>query len=194
MHSRRLSSIPPRDSASESRAKLHELASEIERIQQVGDSSRMAELLTELAVHNVVVADLTAARRATIDALRLTDLVEDALVRGRLAIRLGEVCLEVFEAHAAERCFNTAIAIFDADVRDPRAVDAAARARVGLARALAARSDPSARVVLEDAGTAFEDLGNQEAVRVIDMDLRELAAEIEESPASFQMLPRPKQT
>lgn len=62
----------------------------------------------------------------------------------------------------------------------------AARARLALGRALLAASDPAGREILEDAGTCFEELGDEAAVMAVDLALRDAAEEIEESPGSFQ--------
>ena len=211
MHLRRLSSIPAPESAPVSRARLAELSSEIVEIQRAmpstirGSRSRshedegvpstmptsgwsgMARVLVETAVHHVVVRELDAAHRAAHDALLLVDLVEsesesesESDTFGELSLVLGEVLLEVFEAERARQRFEAAIAVFErrGDVRG------VARGRVGLARAMAAVRDPVACAVLEDAGTVFEDLGEEELVRAIDLELREVSAEL--GPASFR--------
>lgn len=64
-----------------------------------------------------------------------------------------------------------------------------ARASVDLGEALLALEDPTCRALLEDAGTLFEDLGDQEAVRRVDTLLRAAEASIEESPRSFVARP-----
>ncbi|MBX3258509.1 MAG: hypothetical protein KIS78_35370 [Labilithrix sp.] len=203
MRPRRLSSIPAPESAPASRARLHQLSSEIVEIQRAfpsrppeeddevgvpstmpsGGWSRMAGVLVEIAVHHVVVRDLEAARRTANDALVLLDMmVEEPVQQAELSLSLGEVLLEVHESHRARERFEAAVAVFD----QRRDRGAAARARVGLARAMASLGDPVARAVLEDAGTAFEDLGDDEAVRAIDVELREVTASFDESPSSFQ--------
>jgi hypothetical protein len=63
---------------------------------------------------------------------------------------------------------------------------AAATALRALGDRLFERRDPVARAVLEDAGSLFEELGDEKAVLEIDQALRVLADEIEESPRSFQ--------
>jgi hypothetical protein len=63
---------------------------------------------------------------------------------------------------------------------------AAAMALRALGDRLFERRDPAARAVLEDAGSLFEELGDEKAVLEIDQALRALADEIEESPRSFQ--------
>ena len=191
-----------------SRARLAELSSEIVEIQRAmpsrirgsrsrshedegvpstmptGGWSGMARVLVETAVHHVVVRELDAAHRAAHDALLLVDLVDESEsesdTSGELSLVLGEVLLEVFEVERARERFEAAIAVFErrGDVRG------VARGRVGLARAMAAVRDPVACAVLEDAGTVFEDLGEEELVRAIDLELREVSAEL--APASFR--------
>jgi hypothetical protein len=204
MKPRRLSSIPAPDSAPESRARLHDLSSEIAEIRRAlphstpagfteddelipstmptGGWARLAGVLTEMAVHHVVVQEIDAARRAANDALLLIDMIEEDVARAELSITLGEVLVSVHEAHRARERFETAIAVFDAR----KLLASAARARVGLARSMTMLHDPVARALYEDAGTVFEDLGDEDAVRMIDIELREIEAELEESPTSFQ--------
>jgi hypothetical protein len=62
----------------------------------------------------------------------------------------------------------------------------AARARFALGRALLAASDPAGREILEDAGTCFEELGDEDAMLAVDRALRDAADVFEESPQSFQ--------
>jgi len=207
MHSRRLSSIPAPESAPVSRERLAQLSSEIVEIQRAlpstapsrdedavpstmptGGWSRMARVLVEMAVHHVVVRELDAAHRAARDALLLVDLIDDAEAHAELSLVLGEVLLEVFEAERARERFEAALVVYERhhDVRS------AARARLGLARAMAALRDPVACAVLEDAGTVFEDLGEEDIVLAIDQELREVSADL--SPASFRVpsLRRPR--
>jgi hypothetical protein len=70
----------------------------------------------------------------------------------------------------------------------PRMSDDLARAHALEARghALWAAGDPACREAFEDAGTLFEELGDEAAVRAIDVLLREVANLVEESPRSFQ--------
>ncbi len=206
MMKRPLSSIPAPESAPASRARLHDLSSEIVEIRRAMPSSsvavasdalddeivpstmptggwaRMAGVLTEMALHHVVVGERDAARRAAVDALLLIDMIEEEVARAELCLTLGEVLLEIHEAHRARERFEAAIATFD----ERKLLASAAQARVGLARALTMLKDPVARAILEDAGTAFEELGNDAAARAIDVELREVEAELEESPRSFQ--------
>lgn len=65
-----------------------------------------------------------------------------------------------------------------------------AEARFAIGRALLLLAEPSARVMLEDAGTLFEELDDEEAVMRVDAALREAEAMIEESPRSFQSAQR----
>ena len=62
----------------------------------------------------------------------------------------------------------------------------AAHARLALGRALLAASDPAGREILEDAGTCFEELGDEESMMAVDLALRDAADVFEESPRSFQ--------
>lgn len=84
---------------------------------------------------------------------------------------------------AARRAADEALGMFG------RAHDAAiiARASLDLGEALVALGDPTCRELLEDAGTLFEDMGDEEAVLRIDRLLRTAQATIDESPSSFQM-------
>lgn len=103
----------------------------------------------------------------------------------RAALTTGEALLMLHEAHRAKGCFAIATRFFDTERDLPRA----ARARVGLAKALLALHDPSARPVLEDAGEIFEDIGDDQAVLAIDFALRQAQADFEESPRSFHARP-----
>jgi hypothetical protein len=142
----------------------------------------MARMFVELAVHQVVVRDIDAARRSAEEALVLLGLVEDRQVRANLSLTLGEVLLELHDAHRARARFETAIAIFD----ELDMTSAAARGRIGLSRALTMLGDPFARTILEDAGTVFEDLGDHETVREIDSELRALSADFADAPMSIK--------
>lgn len=61
----------------------------------------------------------------------------------------------------------------------------AARARLALGHALLAAGEPAAREILEDAGTCFEELGDEASMLEVDVALRDAASTIEESPRSF---------
>ena len=97
------------------------------------------------------------------------------------AFGLAGSLLAAGEAHRAKAQLELAVALFDASGRAREG----AKARRALAHALRRLGDPSARAVLEDAGTMFEGLGDEDAVVAIDRELRELEAEVEESPRSF---------
>lgn len=62
---------------------------------------------------------------------------------------------------------------------------ASARARLALGQALLAAGEPAAREILEDAGTCFEELGDEASMIEVDAALRDAAESIEESPRSF---------
>ena len=203
MRPRRLSSIPAPESAPLSRARLAELSTKMSEIERAmpsvspptsdpdeeavpstmptGGWSKMARVLVEMAVHQVVVGELEEARRSANDALLLVDLVDEPRTHAELSLALGDVLVEVSEAARAQVRFEAAIAIFERqhDVRG------AARARLSLARAMAALRDPTACAILEDAGTVFEDLGEEDVVSAIDLELREVSAEL--APVSFRV-------
>jgi len=86
---------------------------------------------------------------------------------------------------AARRAADEALAIFG-DAHDRGTI---ARASLDLGAALIALGDPTCRELLEDAGTLFEDIGDEDAVLRVDAMLRTAQATIEESPRSFQMRP-----
>lgn len=89
--------------------------------------------------------------------------------------RLGEL-------DAARRAADEALSAFG-DATDAQAI---AQASVDLGEALVILEDPTCREILEDAGTLFEDLGDDDGVRRVDLLLRRAEATIEESPRSFQ--------
>ena len=94
----------------------------------------------------------------------------------------------VGELDDARRVVNDATRLLDAVIEDAKTDrGAAARARFALGRALLALQDPTGRQLVEDAGTCFEELGDQPSVHAVDTALR--TAEIEESPRSFQSRP-----
>lgn len=90
--------------------------------------------------------------------------------------RLGEL-------DAARRAADEALSMFG-HAHDAPTI---ARASLDLGEALVALGDPTCRELLEDAGTLFEDMGDEEAVLRVDRLLRTAQATIEESPRSFQM-------
>ncbi len=86
---------------------------------------------------------------------------------------------------AARRAADEALAMFG-EAYDPPTI---ARASLDLGEALVLLGDPTCRELLEDAGTLFEDMGDEEAVLRVDRLLRTAEATIEESPRSFQTRP-----
>lgn len=84
---------------------------------------------------------------------------------------------------SGERLTDLARAIMTYDATGDRL--SSARARLALGQALLAAGEPSAREVLEDAGTCFEDLGDDPSMHEVDLALRDAAHLIEESPRSF---------
>jgi hypothetical protein len=130
------------------------------------------------------------ARRACDDAMLMIEQLADSrrasdrALAASAAMSTGEALLLLHEAHRARDCFEIAMRFFDEAGND---LARAAKARVGLAKALLALHDPSARTVLEDAGELFEDLGDEKSVLAIDFALRQAEAEFEESPRSFHV-------
>lgn len=86
------------------------------------------------------------------------------------------------ELDAARRAADEALSAF----RDATDAGAIAQASVDLGEALVVLGDPTCRELLEDAGTLFEDLGDDDGIRRVDTLLRTAQATIEESPRSFQ--------
>jgi hypothetical protein len=150
-------------------------------------SSVTCELLAAMALEHVMNDEPSLARRAAEDALLMIESLassprpSDRVTGAEAGLKAGEAFLLLHEAHRAKGCFDIAIRSFDAE----RDLPHAAQARVGLAKALLALRDPSARAVLEDAGEIFEDLGDEEAVFAIDFVLRQAQADFDESPRSF---------
>jgi hypothetical protein len=85
------------------------------------------------------------------------------------------------ELDAARRAADEALSAFG-DATDAGAI---ARASLDLGEALVLLGDPTCREILEDAGTLFEDLGDDEGIGRVDALLRTAQATIEESPRSF---------
>lgn len=85
------------------------------------------------------------------------------------------------ELDAARRASDEAMSAF-ADATDATAI---AQASLDLGEALVILGDPTCRELLEDAGTLFEDLGDEDGVRRVDALLRAAQSTIEESPRSF---------
>jgi hypothetical protein len=150
-------------------------------------SPSAVNVLAELALEQIAAGQHDAARRVTEDALGLlrTAKGRDRIAAARASLRVGDALLGLHEAHRAKEAFEEAAASFDDSEPTPESLSSSAQARLGLARALAMLGDPAARAVLEDAGTIFEELGDEAAVRAIDRELRELQATFEESPRSF---------
>lgn len=150
-------------------------------------SPSAVHVLAELALEQIAAGRHEAARRVTEDALGLlrTAAGRDRIAAARASLLVGDALLGLHEAHRAKAAFEEAAASFDESEPTPESLSSAAQARLGLARALVMLGDPSARAVLEDAGTIFEELGDDAAVRAIDRELREIQAAFEESPRSF---------
>ena len=150
-------------------------------------SPTTCELLATMALDHAIDGDQLLARRAAEDSMLMIESLAsgarraDRVTAARAALTTGEALLLLHEAHRAKDCFEIARRFFDVERDLPRA----AQARVGLAKALLALHDPSARAVLEDAGEIFEDIGNDEAVLAIDFALRQAQVDFEESPRSF---------
>jgi hypothetical protein len=207
---KRLSSIPAPESAPRSKERLKDLRSEITDLKRIlpadkapgfalddaiprtmpsGGWHRLANALVEMSVHHVVLSQWSEARSTAMDALLLLDMLEENRAWADLSFTLGEVLLTLSEAHRARERFEDAATFFD----DKGDLESSAKSKVGLARAMTMLRDPVGRAVLEDAGTLFEEAGNEEAAKLIDVELRELTAVLEESPTSFQAItPRRK--
>lgn len=98
------------------------------------------------------------------------------------ALAEGEALLATDALEQAGERFQAAARAFD------ELGDAAggARASLGLGRVLLGLEDPACREVLEDAGTLFEDLGDEAGVRQVEQLLRAAESSFEqESPRSF---------
>ncbi|MDB4944259.1 MAG: hypothetical protein JWP97_3793 [Labilithrix sp.] len=95
------------------------------------------------------------------------------------------------EMDDARRITTDAMRLWDGVMADARSDGRiAALARFALGRALLAQHDPEGRRLLEDAGTCFEEIGDEAAVLAIDAALRQAAEVIEECPRSFASVPR----
>jgi hypothetical protein len=145
------------------------------------------EALSQNAFELASAGEADRARRAAGDALAIASALRHgvaATMRANVARAMlvnGAASLLLSEMHRAAESFELAKAFYDVllDLRG------AARARFGLARALRELHDPRARAVFEDAGEIFEALDDRTTVREIDRLLREMQAEIDESPRSF---------
>jgi len=165
-------------------AEVHDLA-----VPSMPFPTTTCESLSRMALDHAQAGEQSLARRAAEDSgLMIEALAEgrresDRATAAKAALMTGEAFLLIHEAHRARDCFEIAANHFD------RAEDSrrnAAEARVGLAKALMALRDPSARAILEDAGELFEELGDHRRAREIDVALRQAQAEYEcESPRSF---------
>lgn len=142
-----------------------------------------ARLLATMAVEHVADQEMDHARRATEDALLVVDDVKDTRTLGEVSLLLGEALVSLHEAHRAMERLEVAVDCFD----EIGAKAEGAKARFILAKAMLLLRDPAARAVLEDAGTLFEEIGDEEAVLAIDRALREAEADFatDESPRSF---------
>ena len=143
-----------------------------------GGWERMVLVLSETALQHVARRELDDARRAATDALLLLESVHDPRALADASLRLVEVLLELSEAHRAHERFVTASNAFGA-LGDTLS---AARAVVGLARALVHLGDPTAQAAFEDAGTLYEEIGDEDAVLAIAAELREATLMFAESP------------
>ena len=145
------------------------------------------ELLATMALDHAMDGEQLLARRAAEDSMLMIESLaksarsSDRATAARAALTTGEALLLLHEVHRAKDCFEIATRSFDVE----RDLPNAAQARVGLAKALLALHDPSARAVLEDAGEIFEDIGDAQAVLAIDFALRQAQVDFEESPRSF---------
>lgn len=88
-----------------------------------------------------------------------------------------------FPPAASGELTDLAKAVVAHDARGDRVASAVARLELGMA--LMGAFDVAAREVLEDAGTRFEELGDDDGMLAVDAALREAAEWIEESPRSF---------
>lgn len=141
-----------------------------------------ARLFAELAQEHVTLGEMGDARAAAEDALLILDTITDPQSLAEVSLVLGETLLALHEAHRAKERFVASMPAFDLHGDATRA----ARARLGVARAMRMLGDPAARPMFEDAGTLFEELGDEATVLAIESELRALEADFEETPRSFQ--------
>jgi hypothetical protein len=144
---------------------------------------RAARTLAEAARDHFAAGEMTDARRAAEDALLVIDTIGNARDVGEVSLVLGDVLLGLYEGHRARERFAAAVVAFD----EKNDLASAARARLGLARAMLMLRDPAARTVLEDAGTIFEELGDEPQVLAVDRALREADADLEGCPTSLHV-------
>lgn len=145
------------------------------------------DLLAKMAHTHATAGEQALARRACEDAMLMIEQLiasrssRDHELAANAAEAVGEAFMLLHEAHRAKECFEITAHHFD-DMGD---VARAAKARVGLAKALLALHDPTGRAVLEDAGEMFEELGDERNAIAIDLALRQADADFEASPRSF---------
>lgn len=111
--------------------------------------------------------------------LRVGESGSDRVLGAIAAMAVGYA--RVGDLDAARRTADEALAAFG-DASDPSAI---ATASLDLGEALVVLGDPTCRELLEDAGTLFEDIGDEDGIRRVDALLRTAQATIEESPRSF---------
>jgi hypothetical protein len=148
--------------------------SSAEALEPIPPTLRDGEPKAALAPSGVVPRPSAGEREAEEDALALLAQLGDDAFPGRILAALGPLDqAPAILAGAAAR----------ADARGDMRTGARARHALGLA--LWAQGEASCREALEDAGTLFEELGDDLAVRAIDALLRDIASGLEESPRSF---------
>jgi hypothetical protein len=125
--------------------------------------------LSELALKHVSAGELDEARRTVGDAVVLFEDVKEPAIIGRASMLLAETMLLLDAPLHAKPRFETALAIFEG-FGDARW---AARARVGIGRAMLALDDPAGDAVLEDAGRFLATMNDDWARERIDAALRE---------------------
>ena len=125
--------------------------------------------------------EVARAHVAAREALGLLKLAGDDVALARAELAVGRCLVGLGEPHRA-------LAVLDAAERhaDLRGdLRTRAKALHVLGHALWTLADPACRAVFEDAGTLYEELGDDAGMRSIDAVLRDVALVIEESPRSF---------
>lgn len=152
-------------------------------VRRGADYAATARTMADLALESAVAGDLAAARSFAEDAAVLLSPVDpgETPEAGDAFLALGHAMLATSEVHQARSAYEDAIVAFER-AEDRRCV---AHARLGLAHALLELHDPSSRVVLEDAGAVFEDLGDQAMIASVDACIRDAEARFSSSPRSF---------
>jgi hypothetical protein len=140
------------------------------------------ELLAAAASRAFSRGEVGDAHRAAKRALAVLGTLEDDPALAPAELVVGRCLVGLGAPHQALLVLDAAIRHADA-CGDPRTQ---ARALEALGHALWSLGDPACREVLEDAGTIFEELGEEAAVRSIDSLLRDVSLLVEESPGSFQ--------